>query len=159
MAAFGEELRRERERRGLSLLGLSEQTKVNPRYFEALERGDFHELPGGVFRRGIFRAYLNALALEETEWLPRFETNVAENARTRGLSVVSPEDAWVTFASNVKKNRQGERRSTAIRWSGVILLAVLLVFAAWALWHYELRRLVITGRLDAPTILSANISG
>ena len=142
MGAFEHELRLERERRGMSLELLSAQTKINPRHLEALESGRFHELPGGVFRRGILRAYLKALDLEETHWLPRFDTSVADNAQRLGLKADPEEDAWVKFASNVKKNRMRQRQSTRGRWLGVLLLAALLAVAGWALWHYELRRLV-----------------
>ncbi len=141
MGVFGDQLRVERENRGFSLAALSAQTKVNSRHLEALEAGHFHELPGGVFRRGILRAYLNALGLEESDWLPRFEASVAENARKRGLQAEPEEDAWVTFASNVKKNRGGNRRSTTGRWLGVLMLALLLAMAGWALWHFELHKL------------------
>jgi cytoskeletal protein RodZ len=139
MEAFGNELRRERERRGLSLTGLSERTKVNPRYFEALERGDFHELPGGVFRRGIFRSYVGTLGLTEDEWLPRFESSIAEHARSRGEQVLSGDEAWSTFALNVKRNRIRQNRSQSLRWLGVALLSVALAASAWTLWILEIR--------------------
>jgi cytoskeletal protein RodZ len=141
MRAFGDELRLERETRGVSLDALSAQTKVNTRHLLALESGHFHELPGGVFRRGILRAYVKALGLEEAEWLPRFEASVADNARRLGLQAEPEEDAWVTFASNVKKNRVRQRPSTLRRWLGVLVLAILLAVAGWALWHYQLQRL------------------
>ena len=142
MAAFGDDLRGERERRGVSLEGLSAQTKVNPRYLEALESGNFHELPGGVFRRGIFRSYVAALGLEEGDWLSRFETSVAENSRIRGESNLSGEEAWYKFASNVKRNRTSQRRNAAGRWAGVVALLLLLGLALYALWILELRGLM-----------------
>jgi cytoskeletal protein RodZ len=141
-SAFEDELRLERESRGMSLEGLSAQTKVNLRHLQALEAGRFHELPGGVFRRGIVRAYLKALRLEESDWLPRFEAGLADNARRLGLKAEPDEDAWVTFASNVKKNRVRQRQSTARRWLGVLLLAAVLAMAGWAVWVFEARRLI-----------------
>ncbi|HKQ61727.1 MAG TPA: helix-turn-helix transcriptional regulator, partial [Candidatus Polarisedimenticolaceae bacterium] len=74
--SFGEELRRERELRNLSLREVAEATKINVRHLEALERNDFARLPGGVFNRGFVRAYsefigvdpetmVNAFLLEE----------------------------------------------------------------------------------------------
>ena len=66
MTGFGEALRLERERRGISLEALSAETKVRRRHFLALEQDEFGELPGGIFRRGILRAYLHALELERS---------------------------------------------------------------------------------------------
>jgi cytoskeletal protein RodZ len=142
MAAFGEELRRQRDARGVALDVMSAETKVQARYLEALEHGDFHKLPGGVFRRGILRAYLKALGLEEQEWLPRFDASVAENARAHGLSACQDEDAWVTFAYNVKKNRNHQKQTYGWRWAGVLAIALLLGAGGWAVWTFELRQLV-----------------
>lgn len=139
MATFESELRRERERSGMTLDGLSERTKVNLRYFEALERGDFHELPGGVFRKGILRSYLVAVGLEEGDWLTRFESIVAEHSRLRGDENLSREEAWFRFASNVKRNRRQPGRSATGRWVGVGALLLLLGGAMYAVWIFQLR--------------------
>lgn len=143
MAALGDQLRVERERRGVSLDALSSQTKVNPRYLEALERGAFHELPGGVFRRGIFRSYVGSLGLIEGDWLGRFEESLAENARSRGESSVANDEAWTTFAINVKRSRVERKQSHAVRWLGVFGLSLLLVAALWLVWHFELQSLTV----------------
>jgi cytoskeleton protein RodZ len=142
MAGFGEELRLEREGRGISLEDLSAETKVQPRYFEALEQGEFHELPGGVFRRGIVRAYLSGLRLEETAWMSRFEASAAEHARRRGENSDADAEAWVTFATNVKRNRSEQRRTTGWRWLGVGALLLVVGSGGWALWVFELRRML-----------------
>jgi len=64
MATFGEELRRERELRQISLREISEATKISRRYLEALERNEFDELPGGVFNRGFVRAYSQFIGVD-----------------------------------------------------------------------------------------------
>jgi transcriptional regulator with XRE-family HTH domain len=76
MSSFGEEIRRERELREISLAEVAEATKINVRFLEAIERNDFSCLPGGLYNRGIVRAYcqfigadseamVNAYLLEE----------------------------------------------------------------------------------------------
>ena len=137
MAGFGEDLRAERERRGLSLETLCVQTKVQARHLEALEHGDYGALPGGVFRKGIVRAYLAATGLEEQAWMPRFEQSQEEYARATGTTP-APE-AWVAFAENVRRNRVGAGRRNGVRWAGVAALLLVLLAAAWAVWHYLLR--------------------
>src|SRR5438093_10832895 len=57
MASFGETLKRERELREISLRQISEATKINIRYLEALEENRFDALPGGLFNKGFIRAY------------------------------------------------------------------------------------------------------
>lgn len=64
MPSFGETLRRERELRQISLREISESTKINLRYLEALERDDFRHLPGGVFNKGFVRAYAQYIGVD-----------------------------------------------------------------------------------------------
>ena len=144
LARFGDELRSERERRGVSLEKLYAETKVNPRHFDALERGDYKLLPGGVFRRGIVRAYLGSLELEEQVWMPRFEASYAAFARAVGLDSGQEDDAWATFATNIKKNRSAPQPRQTAKWLGVLGLFLLLLAAAWAVWHF-----VLAGRLES----------
>jgi cytoskeleton protein RodZ len=64
MSSFGETLRRERELRQISLREISEATKINLRYLDALERDDFRHLPGGVFNKGFVRAYAQFIGID-----------------------------------------------------------------------------------------------
>ena len=136
MAGFGQELRAERERLGVSVESLCAETKVNVRHFLALEEGNYLALPGGVFRRGIVRAYLKSLHLEEEEWLPRFQASVEEHARRSGAALDADEEAWAQFAENVRRNRPGKKQGYGWRWAGVLLLLIAVVAAGWAVWRY-----------------------
>lgn len=135
VAAFGEELRHEREMRGLALEAICEATKVSPKHIRALESGAFSELPGGVFRRGFVRSYLGALGLEQDPWMRRFE----ESCRASG--VPDPADVeWAAFAENVKNGRASTRRRTGWGWLGAMLLAGVLGTAGWCGWSLATRR-------------------
>ena len=137
-AGFGEELRTERERRGISIDRLCADTKVNRRFIEALERGDYRALPGGVFRRGFVRAYLKAVGLDETDWMTKFEQSYAALARSLGVSSETQEEDWATFAVNVKRNRGATERQTWKRWLGVLGMLLVLIGATWTVWHFLL---------------------
>lgn len=139
MATFGQELREERERRGLSLEILCAQTRVQQRYLTALEQDDYAALPGGVFRKGIVRAYLTAAGLAEEDWLPRFQQSFDEHARQAGGPVAPGTDDWAAFAENVRRNRVGTGRRSSVRWLGVLVLFLVLAAAAWAVWQFLLR--------------------
>jgi cytoskeletal protein RodZ len=138
-AAFGAQLRSERERRGISLERLCAETKLNPRYLDALEQGDFKALPGGVFRRGVVRAYLSCVGLAEQIWMPRFDSSFAREAGALQSDSSGGADAWATFAINVKRNRGGQRSSTLARWLGVLAIFLVLLAAGWTTWHFLLR--------------------
>ena len=72
MGQFGEELRRERETRGIALEAITDSTKISGRHLNALEQEQFDRLPGGVFNRGIVRGYARVVGLDEETWVDRF---------------------------------------------------------------------------------------
>ena len=138
LAEFGAGLRGERERRGMSLEAICAETKVSARHLDALERGDYRALPSGVFRRGIVRAYLRSLGLDEEVWMPQFEAS--HGARLGSGTDFRPDEAALaTFALNVKRNRGMQRRRETARWIGVFALAVAVLATGWAIWHFLLR--------------------
>ena len=61
---FGRELRRERERRGISLEELAEATKVSVELWDAMEQNDFSRWPSGIFARAFVRDYARAIGLD-----------------------------------------------------------------------------------------------
>ncbi|MDQ2832708.1 MAG: helix-turn-helix domain-containing protein [Acidobacteriota bacterium] len=133
MERFSDELRCERERRKISIETICEETKVSSRHLYALESGDYAELPGGVFRKGILRSYLSAVGLEETAWVERFETSLRESG------VVSPDGSdWVEFAENVRRNRAGAESKNHLRWMGVAMMLLSLGALGWGVWKFAL---------------------
>jgi cytoskeleton protein RodZ len=140
--AFGEELRRAREERGMAVETICAATKVPAKHIRALEAGALAELPGGVFRRGFVRSYLSALGLEESSWMRRFE----ESCRASGVRDPA-EVEWATFAENVKNSRVVTGRQIGMRRVGVVLLLVALAVAGWCGWRLATHRRVIPARL------------
>jgi transcriptional regulator with XRE-family HTH domain len=64
MGSFGENLRRERELRGVSLREMADATKIGLRFLQAIEQDRLDILPGGMFPRAFVRQYANYLGLE-----------------------------------------------------------------------------------------------
>ena len=93
-AAFGDFLRRARHASGLSLRQIAEQTKVPPRYLEALERGQIEVLPDGLYRRAILRAYATAVRLDATVAVERLSATFQPKQREQECALtptVEPE--------------------------------------------------------------------
>jgi hypothetical protein len=61
---LGTWLRRERERRGVTLSQISEQTKLSVAILAGLEADDLSRWPGGIFRRAYSRSYATAVGLD-----------------------------------------------------------------------------------------------
>ena len=70
--AFGDRLRRQRQRKNLSLTEIAALTKVGASHFAALERGDCSRWPGGVYNRAFIRAYAQAIGLDPDETAAEF---------------------------------------------------------------------------------------
>src|SRR6266545_3408982 len=65
--SFGEELRRERLVREISLEEISAETKISIRLLKALEDADFSRLPAPIFTRGFIRAYSHHIGINPEE--------------------------------------------------------------------------------------------
>ena len=61
IAHFGEFLRDARERRGLTVRDVSNETKIPRRHLEAFEHGDLTVVPNRLYRRAEVRAYAQAV--------------------------------------------------------------------------------------------------
>jgi cytoskeletal protein RodZ len=139
MTGFGGALRAERERCNLTLQAIAGQTKIAVRHLQALEDEDFAQLPGGVFRRGIARAYVLALQLDETSWMADFQASHDAFLQTSGEPPVPDGQAWAAFAENVKRSRIQQPRRLDLRWLGLLAMLLTLAAAAWAVWRYVLQ--------------------
>jgi transcriptional regulator with XRE-family HTH domain len=69
---FGPRLRRQRERRGISLETIASVTKVSADLWDGLERNDFSRWPSGVFARAFVRDYARAIGLDGDEIVSEF---------------------------------------------------------------------------------------
>jgi cytoskeletal protein RodZ len=64
-ARFGDFLRSARERRGLTLQQIANETKIPRRLLDALEHGNLDAVPGGMYQRAEIRAYAKAVGLDQ----------------------------------------------------------------------------------------------
>jgi cytoskeleton protein RodZ len=81
LASFGEELRREREIRGISLKEIADATKISKRFLDALERNDHKTLPAPVFTRGFVREYARYVGLNAEEMVNRYNFAASHDDR------------------------------------------------------------------------------
>ena len=126
MGSFGENLRREREMRGITLEEISAATKIGVRFLNSIENEDFSSLPGGIFNRGFVRSYARYLGLDEDPILEEYQ--LAAKARTEvDLSQFSPP----------RTHSYQERRPRRTLW--VALIAIGLLAIGITLWHYTHR--------------------
>jgi cytoskeletal protein RodZ len=61
-----------RRNRGISLEQIAEATKIGIRSLEAIERGDFRKLPGGIYTTSYLRQYARAIDYDEADLLAAY---------------------------------------------------------------------------------------
>ena len=68
----GERLREARERQKVSLHAIAERTNISVRFLDAIEKGQFDKLPGGIFTRGFIRSYASQVGLDPDAAVDQF---------------------------------------------------------------------------------------
>jgi cytoskeletal protein RodZ len=61
-----------RRNRGISLEQIAESTKISVRSLDAIERGEFRKLPGGIYATSYLRQYAQAIDYDEAELLAAY---------------------------------------------------------------------------------------
>jgi len=122
MASFGENLRREREMRGVALEEISAATKISVRFLNCLEMEDFEKLPGGIFTRSFIRTYARYLGLDEERVLAEYQLVAMPK---------SDFDPTRLTASRAGTRQRGSRGPVV-----AVLLAILLVTGGYAVYRY-----------------------
>ncbi|AQR53667.1 transcriptional regulator [Lactobacillus delbrueckii subsp. bulgaricus] len=77
MLGIGEQLRKAREAKGLSISDIEKATKIQSRYLEAIENNDFDKLPGDFYVRAFIRQYAQIVGLDGKELLSQYQGEVA----------------------------------------------------------------------------------
>jgi cytoskeleton protein RodZ len=125
MGSFGENLRREREMRGISLDEIAGSTKISVRFLQAMENDDFANLPGGIFTRSFIRSYAKYLGLDDEQVMSEFQMMTqAKDVELRPLM----------FASSSNSPRR-ERRPFLLP----VVLAVAMLAGGYSLFRYTHR--------------------
>ena len=123
MASFGENLKREREMRQVSLTEIADATRINLQYLKAMENENFEVLPGGVFNRGFIRSYARHLGLDEDKILGEYElTNGTE---------VNPK--WISSSGRGPAQPKVRQKAQLI----TVIVAVIMLLAGYALFRYS----------------------
>lgn len=118
---FGEELRREREMREISIREIADTTKISTRFLEAIEGGDFSSLPAPVFTRGFIREYASYLGLDSEEIVDRY------------MSLVEREEKAREHEEEEMRDRISGRlpiaSGSALKWILIALVAIVVLGA------------------------------
>jgi cytoskeletal protein RodZ len=69
-----------RRNRGVSLEQIAASTKIGVRTLEAIERGEFRKLPGGIYNTSYIRQYARAIDYDESMLLDFYHRQMSNEA-------------------------------------------------------------------------------
>lgn len=79
-----------RRNRGISLEQISASTKISVRALDAIERGDFQKLPGGIYNTSYIRQYARAIDYDEGAILELYSRHLAAGKSSKASSGGKP---------------------------------------------------------------------
>lgn len=144
LASFGEELRREREIRGISLKEIADATKISRRFLDALERNDHRTLPAPVFTRGFVREYARYVGLNAEEMVNRYNFAAANDDRIEKPPQVEkyPQVLPRDISPKPPRKRGIPPVYARVDRNLVAALFIAIALAAVAWWAVQQRRIV-----------------
>ncbi len=63
-----------RQGKGITLRDIADTTKISLRFLQAIEAGDFKQLPGGIYDTNYIRQYAREIGYEETKLLAYYRS-------------------------------------------------------------------------------------
>jgi cytoskeleton protein RodZ len=82
LGQLGQLLRETREKKGLSIAEVEEDTRIRQAQIEALEEEDYSKLPSPIFVKGLLRNYAQYLGLDLTEVMKLYGGEDAQSGAT-----------------------------------------------------------------------------
>lgn len=123
MRSSGEILKNERSKKGLSLTEISQSIKIREEVLQAIEKGEFEELPPEVYLRGLVKNYAQFLGLDMDKVLAFFRRDYTQKV-------------------SLKKTPPQPLSRPLITWTpstflGIVASLSIVLFLAVLFWQYQ----------------------
>lgn len=147
MASIGEELRRERQRRGVTIKDVEQVLHIRATYLEALEEDNYKIIPGDVYVKGFIGNYADYLGLDRQRLVESYKSLIGEPPgiplrrlkprklhehkdveREREPETLKPGSQRLTYTSR----RQRRQKTIAQeRIALTVILVFVIIFLVW----------------------------
>lgn len=98
---LGERMKKMRNERHLSLSEISKSTKIQTKYLEYLEEGEYTKLPADVYVKGFLRSYSIFMGLNECALIKQFEREKGIHKNIKNISDCETPSSPISFSSLV----------------------------------------------------------
>lgn len=128
MSELGSKLRDARIERGYTLNILQQKTKIQKKYLQAIEDGQFDVLPGQYYIRAFVKQYADIVGLNGNQLLEDYEAEIMSPVEEQESAI---ED--VAIPSRLERHQQGEKSQWEIVLSYlpmILLITIILLIIA-----------------------------
>jgi cytoskeleton protein RodZ len=156
LPSFGENLKKEREKRKITIEDISASTKIGTRMLQALEENRFNQLPGGIFNKGFVRSYARFVGIDEDQAVADY-LQASGDAPPPSAEIAAregdgrDEGARAKAENAARLDSISENPSRPLPW-GLFAAILLLIALALSLWSRHTHE---RGKQQAPPIPAA----
>ena len=122
---LGDVLKKARIDKGLTIDEIQDITKIRKRYLQAIEAGNFEELPGNFYVRAFIKSYAEAVALDPNELLRLYK------------SVLPKADISQPLAEPTRRKRRYHTNSDKItKWASLFFLICFILLISSIIYYF-----------------------
>lgn len=125
---IGARLKEARETKGISLDSLQETTKIQKRYLEAIEEGNFHILPGKFYARAFIKEYAVVVGIDSNELLEEYKEEVPKSE--------DENTAQYTRINRSRKDKSSTKSPAVFSLIPTIIVIILVIGIIFAAWYF-----------------------
>lgn len=125
---IGERLKEAREDQNLSLESLQETTKIQKRYLEAIEQGNFKILPGTFYARAFIKEYAAAVGLDPNELLEEYKEEIPQ----------AEEESTVQYSHihRSRKDNNAQKNTNIFSFIPTVIVVLLVIGIFFVVWLF-----------------------
>lgn len=128
MTELGRKLQEAREAKGLSLSDVQESTKIQKRYLEGIEQGNYDIMPGKFYVRAFIKQYAEAVGLNADELFEEFRSEVP-SPKEDEVPLRPTAGAASEKSTRIDTSKRPRESSKLLEYLPKLLLAVFVIGA------------------------------
>ncbi|CAI2651016.1 helix-turn-helix domain-containing protein [Apilactobacillus apinorum] len=147
---IGKSLQEARIAKDMSIDDIQKITKIQKHYLEAIEQGNFEELPGEFYVRAFIKQFADTVGIDGIELLNEHDESLPDTQSEEYAEKVSKDDVNKKVARRSKVERKSSFRKLLPTF-GIIVAILVVVFGVWAV-------VVHTNNSSQTSISSSSVS-
>ena len=128
---IGKSLHDARVAKGMSIDDIQKITKIQKHYLEAIEQGNFAELPGDFYVRAFIKQFADTVGVNGIELLNEHDDSLPDTQSEEYADEVSKDDVNSRVASRSREHRRDSFRKV-MPTIGIIVAILVVVCGIWS---------------------------